>query len=61
MPLANIDFAQGELGVWQLDHISSTDKEEILLENSFHVATLDYDAELIEKVSADFIKRLINA
>jgi carboxylesterase len=45
---------------WILDHISSTDKEEILLENSFHVATLDYDAELIETASADFIKRLIN-
>ena len=45
---------------WILDHISSTDKEEIILENSFHVATLDYDAELIETVSAEFIKRLIN-
>lgn len=45
---------------WILDHVSSTDKEEIILENSFHVATLDYDAELIETVSADFIKRLIN-
>ncbi len=46
---------------WILKHISSTDKEEVLLENSFHVATLDYDAELIETISADFIKRLINA
>ncbi len=46
---------------WILEHISSSDKEEVLLENSFHVATLDYDAELIETASADFIKRLINA
>jgi carboxylesterase len=45
---------------WILDHVSSKDKEEILLKNSFHVATLDYDAELIETQSADFIKRLIN-
>jgi carboxylesterase len=44
---------------WILDHVSSSDREEILLENSFHVATLDYDAELIETLSADFIKRLI--
>jgi carboxylesterase len=41
---------------WILDHISSTDKKEVLLENSFHVATLDYDAEIIETMSADFIK-----
>ena len=45
---------------WILDNISSSDKSEVLLENSFHVATLDYDAELIENLSADFIKRLIN-
>ena len=41
---------------WILDHISSTEKQEVLLENSFHVATLDYDAEIIETMSADFIK-----
>jgi|TARA_B110000285_G_scaffold97215_1_gene110953 carboxylesterase len=41
---------------WILDHISSTDKKEVLLENSFHVATLDYDATIIETMSADFIK-----
>jgi carboxylesterase len=45
---------------WILDHVSSKDKEEIILKNSFHVATLDYDAELIETRSTDFIKRLIN-
>ena len=41
---------------WILDHISSTDKKEVLLENSFHVATLDYDGTIIETMSADFIK-----
>jgi len=45
---------------WILEHVSSTDTEEVVLENSFHVATLDYDAELIETKSAEFIKRLTN-
>lgn len=46
---------------WILDHVCSPDKEEVLLENSFHVATLDYDAELIESLSAAFINRLIKS
>ena len=44
---------------WILEHVSSADKEEVLLENSFHVATLDYDAQLIQERSAEFIVRLI--
>ena len=44
---------------WILEHVSSADKEEVLLENSFHVATLDYDAQLIQERSAEFIARLI--
>lgn len=44
---------------WILEHISSVDKEEVLLENSFHVATIDYDAPLIQERSAEFISRLI--
>ena len=44
---------------WILEHVSSADKEEVLLENSFHVATLDYDAPLIQERSAEFIARLI--
>lgn len=44
---------------WILEHVSSADKEEVLLENSFHVATLDYDAPLIQERSAEFIVRLI--
>lgn len=39
------------------DHISSTDKEIVTLERSFHVATLDYDRDLIVERSAEFIAR----
>jgi carboxylesterase len=43
---------------WILKHVSSTDKVEVVLKDSFHVATLDNDAPLIESLSADFIQRL---
>jgi carboxylesterase len=38
--------------------ISSTDVTEVVLEKSFHVATLDYDAELIHAESVRFIERV---
>jgi carboxylesterase len=41
-----------------LSRISSTDVEERLCERSFHVATLDHDAELIFDGSLDFVRRL---
>ncbi|MGW1227903.1 alpha/beta hydrolase [Streptomyces sp. NPDC001478] len=41
-----------------LSRISSTDVEEILLEQSYHVATLDHDAERIFDESVSFIGRL---
>jgi carboxylesterase len=41
-----------------LQNISSTDAEERLLENSYHVATLDHDAERINEESAEFIARV---
>jgi carboxylesterase len=41
-----------------LDRISSTDVTEIVLEKSFHVATLDYDAQLIFTESVSFIRRV---
>lgn len=41
-----------------LAEISSTDKREVMLENSFHVATLDNDAELIFDESIAFIHRV---
>jgi carboxylesterase len=44
-----------------LARVSSTDLKELLLERSFHVATLDHDAELIFEASLDFIRRLAPA
>jgi carboxylesterase len=41
-----------------LGHVSSADKAEVVLPDSFHVATLDYDAELIERDSIAFVRRL---
>jgi carboxylesterase len=41
-----------------LDDISSTDVTEIWLENSYHVATLDYDAEEIFTSSVEFIEKV---
>jgi carboxylesterase len=39
-----------------LEHISSTDKELVWLERSYHVATLDYDKDLIVERTNTFIK-----
>ncbi|MEU3497285.1 alpha/beta hydrolase [Kitasatospora cineracea] len=44
-----------------LARISSTDVTELLLERSFHVATLDHDAGLIFGASLDFVRRLAPA
>jgi carboxylesterase len=41
--------------------VSSSDVTEIVLEDSYHVATLDNDAERIEKESLAFIARLAGA
>jgi len=41
-----------------LGHVSSTDKHEEVLPDSFHVATLDYDAEVIVRDSIAFVRRL---
>jgi carboxylesterase len=41
-----------------LEHISSTDVTEIWLENSYHVATLDNDAPLIQDESVRFVRRI---
>jgi len=40
------------------DEISSTDVTEIVLERSYHVATLDHDAELIFTASVEFIEKV---
>lgn len=44
-------------GPYILDHVSSTDKELVWLDNSYHVATLDYDKDLIIERCVDFINR----
>jgi carboxylesterase len=41
-----------------LAHVSSTDVAEVVLQDSYHVATLDYDAEIIVRDSIAFVKRL---
>jgi len=41
-----------------LSHISATDVTEVLLDDSYHVATLDNDAQTIFSASADFARRL---
>jgi carboxylesterase len=43
---------------WVQAHVSSTDVEEVLLPNSFHVATLDHDADVIHRESIAFVERL---
>lgn len=44
-----------------LHEAQSIDKKLVLLENSYHVATLDYDAEIIHQESLAFIERLETA
>ena len=41
-----------------LAEISSTDVTDIVLERSYHVATLDHDAELIFTSSVEFIEKV---
>ncbi|WP_426560822.1 alpha/beta hydrolase [Angustibacter sp. McL0619] len=41
-----------------LSRVSSKDVTEIVLERSYHVATLDHDAEVIESESIAFIRRV---
>ena len=43
-----------------LDSVSADDVTEIVLERSFHVATLDFDAESIFDESVAFIRRIAN-
>lgn len=43
---------------WILANATSADKAEVVLEDSYHVATLDNDAETIFAGSLDFVRRL---
>lgn len=45
-------------GPYILAHVSSADKELVWLNNSYHVATLDYDKDLIVQRCVEFIRRL---
>lgn len=45
-------------GDWVAEHIQSRDFTRIILEDSYHVATLDYDAELIFSESLRFAERI---
>lgn len=42
---------------YTMKHIGSKRKELVWLENSYHVATMDYDKELIAKKSVEFIRK----
>jgi carboxylesterase len=44
-----------------LERVSSADKREVVLPESYHVATLDHDAHLIFESSAAFVARLREA
>lgn len=48
VPIASLDLV--------LKSISSTVRREVLLEKSYHVAALDYDAPLLESESIDFLR-----
>lgn len=51
LPVSNTEIILREVG--------SSDKTRIELTNSYHVATLDYDAEIIFENSLKFVERLI--
>ena len=42
---------------WILANVSSHERAEVLLENSYHVATIDHDAPMIEQGSIEFVRR----
>lgn len=48
VPLENVQYT--------LDRVKSKEKRVIYLENSYHVATMDYDKDLINTYVEDFIK-----
>jgi carboxylesterase len=45
-----------ENGPYMLDHISANDKQLVWLENSDHVATLDYDKEYVAEETLRFVR-----
>jgi carboxylesterase len=62
-PLLLLNSAQDHLietssSEYVLTHVASQDKTRVVLMDSFHVATLDYDAEIIFSDSIEFVRRL---
>jgi carboxylesterase len=45
-------------GPFIMEHVSSQDKEMVWLENSYHVATIDNDKDLIIRRCVEFVNRL---
>lgn len=46
---------------WIAGNVSSVDCTQIVLDRSYHVATLDHDAEIIEQGTVKFIQRITSA
>lgn len=46
-------------GRFVLDRLGTPDTQQVWLEDSFHVATLDYDAELIAARTSAFVDRIV--
>lgn len=44
---------------WIMANVASSDKEEVVLYDSYHVATIDNDAPQIYSKSLDFVKRVL--
>jgi carboxylesterase len=44
---------------WILANTRSADKTDVRLTRSFHVATIDYESDVIESGSIDFVRRVI--
>lgn len=51
-------IVEAESSAEVLAKVSATDKTEIVLHDSYHVATLDHDAERIQSASLAFVRRL---
>lgn len=55
---ADDHVVESENSEWLLEHVNSVDRHQTILENSYHVATLDNDADVIFDGSVAFLKRL---
>lgn len=51
VPPSNTDYI--------LEHIGASKKDKLLLQNSFHVASMDYDKDLIVKSGTEFVHQVL--